>query len=167
MPLPFDYFRVVASLQYAHGSHWHSVFDCDSFDLVFDFAASIPILSSHAGRTFTDIIVILRIPSSALRSISDSLLIPIVSPDFVSVFRPCCDRCAPFTTAFLTLYSQLSIGLDSFDVITDFEASTSIVFFRCWPFVRLRHYRHLATSFISYAFDIGCHLSLRFSSFSA
>jgi hypothetical protein len=62
MPFTFDYFRVVASLQYAHSSHWHSVFDCDSLDLVIDFAAPIPILSSHAGRTFTGIIVTLRVP---------------------------------------------------------------------------------------------------------
>jgi hypothetical protein len=74
MPFAFDYFRVVASLQYAHGSHWHSVFDCDSFDLVFDFAASIPILSSHADRTFTDIIVTVRLRLSAVRSILDAIL---------------------------------------------------------------------------------------------
>jgi hypothetical protein len=49
-----------------------SIFDCDSLISSLT-AASIPILSSHAGRTFTDIIVTLRLRSSALRSIPDTI----------------------------------------------------------------------------------------------
>jgi hypothetical protein len=58
----------------------HSAFerDCDSIDFVTACAASIPIVSSHAGRTFTDIIITLRLRSSAtsVRSISDAILVP-------------------------------------------------------------------------------------------
>jgi hypothetical protein len=49
--------------------HWALGFRLRFFDLIVDFAASIPILSSHADRTFTDIIVTLRLRSSAVRSI--------------------------------------------------------------------------------------------------
>jgi hypothetical protein len=52
----------------------HLVFDCDSVDLVVGFAALIPMLFSHGGRTFMDIIVTLRLRSSALRWISDAIL---------------------------------------------------------------------------------------------
>jgi hypothetical protein len=73
MPFAFDYFRVVASLQYAYGLHSTFGFRLQFFDLVVDFAASVPILSSHAGRTFMVIIVTLRVPSPALRLISDAI----------------------------------------------------------------------------------------------
>jgi hypothetical protein len=77
------------------------------------------------------------------------------------VLRSCCNRCAPFTTAVSILYSRLPIGLDPFDFITDFEASTPIVSFGAGhPYV-YGQYRRLAISFVNFAFDTGCHLSHR------
>jgi hypothetical protein len=69
MPFAFDHLRAAVSLQYASGSHWAFGVRLLFLDLIVDFAASIPILSSHADRTLTDIIVILRLRSSAVRLI--------------------------------------------------------------------------------------------------
>jgi hypothetical protein len=55
---------------------------------------------------------------------------------------------------------------DSFDLVVHFAASIPIVFFACRPYV-YGHYRQPVTSLVSCALDIGCHLSLRFSSLSA
>jgi hypothetical protein len=59
----------------------------------------------------------------------------------------------------------MSFAFDYFRVVASLHFNSDI-FFACRSYV-YGHYRHLATSFISCAFDIGCHLSLWFSSPSA
>jgi hypothetical protein len=140
IPFAFDYIPIVACSQYAYGLRLPF-----GFDLWVSLSTGIALTDGNRSVRF-------RLAATTSRA----LLIPSVSSPAGSIFpswpyvyghyllilfrvlRSCCDRCTPFTTAFSTPYSRLSIGVDSFDFIPDFEASTPVIFFRCWPSVSLR-----------------------------
>jgi hypothetical protein len=126
LPFAFDYIPIHAGSRYAYGLRWaFSVFDdCLRFRVAI---SSISLTAGIGNSTRIQL---------AILTYNLSLHLP--SGLRFWVLRSCCDRCAPFTTAFSTLYSRLPIGLASLDYITDFKASNPILFFRCWPAVRLR-----------------------------